>query len=138
MATQVVRYPKAMALPAVIFLGVAAVGFRMAVEGRGHWTFWHVGIFFSLGIWFLLYVLLYRTVFSADSVEQRVFPRAARTLRYVDIERIKLEQSGRGLVLVLRSSDGRQMKVYGDRNQLAEVQDELFDRFPNAFGGAKG
>jgi hypothetical protein len=133
MPTYVVRYPKASMLPAMIFLAVAIVGFRMAITGRGHWTYWHVALFASLGIWFLFYVQMYRTVFSADGVEQRVFPGLVRRFGYVDIQRIKAVWAGRGIALVILSRDGRKMKVYGADEQLRRVQDELFDRIPQAF-----
>jgi hypothetical protein len=133
MPTYVVRFPKTLVITAAGFLFIPAVGLRMAVGGRGHWTYWHVGLFAAIGIWFLLYVSLYRTVFSADTVERRAFPGFVSSFRYLDIERIQLCRSGRGVVLVLSSNDGRQMKVQGAEDQLTQVQEALFDRFPHAF-----
>jgi hypothetical protein len=132
----VVRYPTAMLIIVpTVPLVVSAIGLRYAVVGRGHWTFQTVGIVAALGLCFALYVLMYRTVFSGDTVEQRVFPGVVRRLRYVDIQRVQLTWEGHGQILLLASTDGRRVKVYGPLDQLAQAQELIFDRVPQAFGG---
>lgn len=76
---------------------------------------------------------MYRTVFSVDTVEQRAFPGTVRRLRYVDIQRAKLTWAGHGQILLLFSTDGRRMKVYGPLDQLTQAQELILDRVPQAF-----
>jgi hypothetical protein len=131
--TCVVRYPKAVLISPTILLAISAVGLHMARTGRGHWTFWHVGSFAAAGIWFLLYVTMYRTAFTSDAVEQRVFPGFLRRLQYVEIRQVKWKGAGAGRMLLLISTDGKRMKIYGSDDQLIEAQDVLFDQIPQVF-----
>ena len=82
---------------------------------------------------YLLYVTMYQTAFCSDAVEQRVFPGFIRRLRYVDIGRVKWKWAGTGRMLLLVSTDGRQMKIYGSDDRLIEAQDVLFEQVPQAF-----
>jgi hypothetical protein len=133
----VVRHKTAMlALIPTIVVVLSALALRMAIERSGHWTFSRVGILAAAGAWFSLYILMYRTVFSCDTIEQRVFPGIVRRLRYVDIQRVKMEWAGQGRMLLLVSPDGRPMKVYGSNDQLTEAQEILFDQVPQAFDGS--
>ena len=130
----VVRYPTAMLIIVpTVPLVVSAIGLRYAVVGRGHWTFQTVGIVAALGLCFALYVLMYRTVFSGDTVEQRVFPGVVRRLRYVDIQRADLTWSAKARMLLLVSTDGRQMKVFGPEEQLDQARELLREQNPQAF-----
>ena len=128
------RYAKLVFIGPAIYLAPAAVGSYMAVVGREHWTFLHVGFYAAVGIFFLVYVMSYRTTFSEDSVEQRVFPGILRCLPYADIQRVKLRGSlgiRRGLLLV--ATDGRRMRVYGRDDHLIEARNVLFGQIPQAF-----
>ena len=112
---------------------ISAMALRGAIEGTGHWTFPRVGILAALGAWFSLYMLMYRTVFSRDTVEQRVFPGVVRRLRYVDIQRVTMELAGQGRMLLIVSTDGRPMKIYGADDRLTKALEILFDQVPQAF-----
>lgn len=133
-ARYVVRYAKPVLIGPAVYLAIAAIGSYMAVVGREHWTFLHVGVYGAVGIFFLVYVMAYRTTFSEDSVEQRVFPGIVRCLRYADIQRVTLRGAlgiRRGLLLV--ATDGRRMRVYGRDDHLVEARNVLFGRIPQAF-----
>lgn len=135
MPTFLVRYPKPPIGLAIGFMFIPAAGLWMAIAGKEGWTFWHVAFFGALGSWCLLYVLMYRTVFSADGVELRRFPRPIRAYRYADSAKVEL-RSGRGswgLSLFLLCNDGRKVQVIGPLDQLTQVQEALAVRIPHAF-----
>jgi hypothetical protein len=134
MSTHVVGYPKWYAVMAVGFLGVPAFGLHMAVGGRAGWTFWRAGLFVALDVWFLAYVLLYRSLFLDDAVEQRSFPGFVRRLPYTEIQRVKWIGAGRGgYALCLVPRYGRKMKIYGRASRLYTVRAALFEKIPHAF-----
>jgi hypothetical protein len=135
MPTFVVRYPKPAIGLAIGFMFIPAAGMWMAIAGKEGWTFWHVAFFATLGSWCLLYVLLYRTLFSVDGVELRRFPRPRRAYRYMDIAKVELRspRGSWGLSLFLFCNDGRQVQVIGPLDQLTQVQTALAERIPHAF-----
>jgi hypothetical protein len=137
-SSYVVRFPQGMFVVAILFLGIPMVGFRLALDGRGHWTFWHVAFATVIAMWFLFYVILYRTIFSADAVTQRMFPWFVRRLRYVEIEQVKLRRAGRGVALFLTPVVGKQIRVYGAIDKLIHAQEMLFDKIPQAFENQSG
>jgi len=50
---------------------LAALGTVEALHGTGHWTFFHVAGFAAVGMWWIAYYGVSRTVFSDDGIEQR-------------------------------------------------------------------
>jgi hypothetical protein len=76
---------------------------------------------------------MYRTVFTADAVEQRVFPGIVRRLQYCEIREVKWVSAGRGLALALLPTDGKKIKVFGPEKQLNKTLEILFEKIPHAF-----
>jgi hypothetical protein len=133
MSSYVVRYSKARLIHPAIALIISVVGSYMTIAGRGHWTFSLVGCFAGVGIWLLADVLLYRSTFAADAVEQRRFPGIVRRLRYADIRRVKWKSAGAGRMLLLVSTNGNRMNVYGRDDQLIGAYNILLGKIPQAF-----
>ena len=109
---------------------VAARGMVEALHGTGRWTFFHVAVFAALGIWWLAYYAISRTVFSDDGVEQRTL-LGVRRYNYQDVCRVSYGYSGRlGNSVSLHFADGRRMNVYGRIRQLAEARALLGEKLP--------
>jgi len=130
----VVRYAKTLLIGPAIYFALSAAGLYMAILGGQRWTFWDVIAYAAAGLLLLLHVMAYSTAFGADGVEQRVFPRIVRRLRYVEIQRVKWRRAlGTCEWLLLISTDGRRMRVYGRFDQLIKAREVLFGQIPQAF-----
>lgn len=127
------RYPPIMILIPLMFLGIAAAGFDKTITSGRHLLFQESCGFAVFGTWFLLYVLSYRTLFSMEAVKQRTFPGIVRQMRYADIERVKEISAGPGTGLLLLSTNGKKLKVYGDQAQIHKARHLLFSKVPGAF-----
>ncbi len=115
-----------------IWIVIAAVGFVMAMQRRGGWNFFYVGLVTAVGIWQFFLIFIPQTSFYEDALEQRVFPGFVRRLRYSDIQKVR-RGGGRGVSMFIVSSDGKQVKVYGAEGQLVTAQEALAERIPHAF-----
>ncbi len=60
---------------------LAALGTVEALHGTGHWTFFHVAVFAAVGMWWMAYYGVSRTVFSDDGIEQRTLLGVLRLWR---------------------------------------------------------
>jgi len=116
-----------------MFLAISVLGLVKAINGTGHWTFPHVAFFAALGVFYLIYFLISQTVFSSDGIKQRYGIRQTVNYQHPDVHRIELVGIRNGFALILSTSDGRKLKVYGPTSQLIAAQQLLRERVPQAF-----
>jgi len=133
MTSQIVRYPRANLWIPSMFLAISVLGLVKAINGTGHWTFPHVAFFAALGVFYLIYFLISQTVFSSDGIKQRNGIGQTVNYQYPDVQRIELVGIRNGFALILSTSDGRKLKVYGPTSQLIAAQQLLRERVPQAF-----
>jgi hypothetical protein len=133
MTSQIVRYPRANLWIPSLFLVISVLGLVKAINGTGHWTFPDVAFFAALGVFYLIYFLISQTVFSSDGIKQRNGIGQTVNYQYSDVQRVELVGIRNGFALVLSTSDGRKLKVYGPTSHLIAAQQLLSERIPQAF-----
>ncbi|SRR5216683_5461240 len=121
-----VTYPVWYVWVGAFLVVLAALGAVEALHGTGHWTFFHVAVFAAVGMWWMAYYGVSRTVFSDDGIEQRTL-LGVRRYSYGDV--CHVGYGGRiGYQVFLHCSDGRSMTVSGQIRQLAEAHSLLQEK----------
>ena len=126
-----VSYPPWMQWGAVFFLLLGAVGTVKALHHESHWTFVYVALSTVVGLFWLAYFGAFRTVFSENSIEQRVLFRVQH-FRYADVASVKYGGKT-GHEIFLTFSDGRTMGVHGRITELDEAQLLLQEKLPHLY-----
>jgi hypothetical protein len=131
MQTCTVRNPTTALAFSGFFVVIGCIGFLMATQRRGHWTFATAALFVAFGVVSALYTARYQTVFGGDAVTQVRFLRRTCVYAYSDVVHIAIGRGKSANAMTLTFSDGREMAVYGAEKQLMKAQLFLARKLPH-------
>jgi hypothetical protein len=126
-----VCFPREFLIVPLLFIGMSVLGFARALAGTGNWTVVKACAVALVGIGLLLRMAVYRTVLSMKGVEKRSWTGRISRYSYSDVRRVKIFRFR--FMIVLLTTDGRKLKIYGPADQLADARDFLSKRIPEAF-----
>jgi hypothetical protein len=103
----------------------------MTLQGRGGWSFAAVALWAGIGVIAMLYIGMYKTVFSSDHIRQYGFLRRPREYPYDAIEQVRIGEGKGRNTIVLTLSDGTWLRVYGTDYSLLRAQALLRLKLPH-------